>query len=478
MWEFINEKLMKFESCFSRKAAHRWFVIVVIGLMVRSDNLGLTSIIRALGIAPHLYESLIHFFRATSWELANIRKTWINIVAKCGLLYRVNDQMVLIGDGVKQSKEARKMPCVKKLVQESENSAKPHYIFGHMYGAIGILLGSCEKLFCTLLSLRVHDGNETVGAWARDTLCQESHVVRMMHEACQIALGIGSCILLLDRYYLTVPALKALTDLGEKYGQRVLNIVTRAKKNVVVYEKPTARTGRGRPAKKGNALKLQSLFVSEEALFTQTQVTIYGKREEVSFLVKDLLWGQGLYCELRFVLVKFDGSTTILVSTDTTMLPEDIIELYALRFKIESSLREFKQVIAGFYYHFWTAAMPKLNRFVKNDANQKRLLAISSDAQKKAIVNALKAVEGFAMFSCIAMGLLQMGALSFGKTINNCAFRWLRTKSSPTPSEATCADFLRKTIFHNSYFHPNLDITQIISAAQSSNLDSFHDVVA
>jgi hypothetical protein len=31
---------------------------------------------------------------------------------------------VLVGDGVKQSKEAGKMPSVKKLFQESENSSK------------------------------------------------------------------------------------------------------------------------------------------------------------------------------------------------------------------------------------------------------------------------------------------------------------------------------------------------------------------
>ena len=34
-------------------------------------------------------------------------------------------------------KEAKRMPGVKKQFQESENSSKPAYIFGHLFGGIG-----------------------------------------------------------------------------------------------------------------------------------------------------------------------------------------------------------------------------------------------------------------------------------------------------------------------------------------------------
>ena len=55
---------------------------------------------------------------------------------------------VLVGDGVKQSKEGRRMPGVKKLFQESENSAKPDYIHGHMFGGLGILAGAAHSWAC------------------------------------------------------------------------------------------------------------------------------------------------------------------------------------------------------------------------------------------------------------------------------------------------------------------------------------------
>jgi len=187
MWKFINDSLMGFEGCFSRKASHKWFVVVIIGLMIRQDHLGVTSIVRTLMINPQFYECLIHFFRADSWQLCAIRQKWIEIVWKSGLIYRIDGRPLLIGDGVKESKEGRKMPCVAKLVQESANSAKPQYIRGHMFGAIGVLIGTPVKWFCALLSMRLHSGNEVIGKWSGDELAEESHVVRMIRETFEIA---------------------------------------------------------------------------------------------------------------------------------------------------------------------------------------------------------------------------------------------------------------------------------------------------
>jgi hypothetical protein len=64
-------------------------------------------------------------------------------------LVRVDNRYLLAGDGIKVPKEARKMPGVKRLHQESDNSGKAPYIYGHHFGALGILAGSLKK---TLLS--------------------------------------------------------------------------------------------------------------------------------------------------------------------------------------------------------------------------------------------------------------------------------------------------------------------------------------
>jgi metallophosphoesterase superfamily enzyme len=43
-------------------------------------------------------------------------------------------------DGIKISKEADKMPGVKRLHQDSDNSGKAAYIYGHHHPVIGILV--------------------------------------------------------------------------------------------------------------------------------------------------------------------------------------------------------------------------------------------------------------------------------------------------------------------------------------------------
>jgi len=54
----------------------------------------------------------------------------------------------LIGDGVKQAKEAKRMLGVKKQYQESENSSKPEYMFGHLFGGIRFLARNLSKTYC------------------------------------------------------------------------------------------------------------------------------------------------------------------------------------------------------------------------------------------------------------------------------------------------------------------------------------------
>ena len=158
MINFIENILCHFESCFSRRAAFRWFVAIIAGLMLRSDKLGVTSIIRDLALAPGCYEPMLHFFRASSWSLEGIRERWHSAVSRYAPLYKEGNLHVLVGDGVKQSKEGRRMPGAKKLFQESGNSAKPRFIHGHMFGGLGILAGSIRNWACIPLSIRLHDG--------------------------------------------------------------------------------------------------------------------------------------------------------------------------------------------------------------------------------------------------------------------------------------------------------------------------------
>lgn len=460
MWTYINETLLTFRKCFSREATFRWFVTAVVGFMTWQEHKSVTSFVRELYIAPQYYETFLHFFRSNAWQLDELRNHWINIVKSTGLLFYESSMPILIGDGVKQSKEARKMPCVKKLHQESENSSKAAYIFGHMFGGVGILIGNASKLFCLPLSMTIQDGDKQIYRWMHDDNEAESHVVRMIREAANIASMLKPSILLLDRYFLTVPALMAWIDENKQAGSQLLHIITKAKSNAVAYEKPERKKGKGRPPKKGKAIKLKRLFTESKDSFTKTNVKMYGKDEKVSFLCVDLLWGKKLYQELRFVLVNHGSVKSIFVSTNLSFSPEQIIRLYSYRFKIECCFRELKQVVSGFSYHFWSIVMPKLNHFSKSGTDP--LENINTESGKRLIISAYKAIHGFTMVACIAIGLLQICSIRFGATLNNSVVRWLRTKTNNFPSEASVADILRKSIFYMFRFKADLPIIRFI----------------
>ena len=65
MWEYVNSVLMSFRGCFSRRATFCCFVVIVVGLMLRADIAGISSIIRTLALLPVHYEGLVHFFVPT-----------------------------------------------------------------------------------------------------------------------------------------------------------------------------------------------------------------------------------------------------------------------------------------------------------------------------------------------------------------------------------------------------------------------------
>ncbi|MCL1803403.1 MAG: hypothetical protein FWG30_07165 [Eubacteriaceae bacterium] len=439
--KFADRILSKLRPAFSREAAFKWFACIAIAFLCGLGNGGMAGIVRALSLRFGCYCSIEHFFRSTAFCAETLLLYWARAVRELAPLFRLGDgRAVLIGDGVKQAHEGSHMPGVKKHSQQSENSSEPSFIYGHLWGGLGILAEAGALSYCIPLSLTIQNGLAEAFGWIGREERTDSHVVQSVRALCEAAQEIsGGAVGVLDAYFMSVGAVK----MAKEYGT---DLIMRAKPSYVGYERPAElqpgeKRKPGRPRKTGESVKLSSVFESDKASFIAAKAVLYGKEETVLIHSKKLLWGKGLNEELLFVFAITGSGQIVLGCTDTEMPAETALELYSRRFSIESAFKALKQTLNCFGAQFWTKAMPKLDRYAKKGALSP-LEAVKDPKDQEKILRAVEAAERFAAIACIALGTLQMVSMKYAQAGTVPAMRFVRTAHGSAPSvESVAAGF-------------------------------------
>ena len=144
-WWFLVYAL---RSACARTQTFLWMSLCLAGMTTRKDLLGVTSIVRALGLEPVCYDRLLDFFHSPALDLYKLSSAWCALVFRVHpAIVRVNGRPVLAGDGIKVAKAGKKMHAVKKLHQQSDSNTKPEYIFGHSCQAIALLTNALASVF-------------------------------------------------------------------------------------------------------------------------------------------------------------------------------------------------------------------------------------------------------------------------------------------------------------------------------------------
>ena len=246
-------------------------------------------------------------------------------------------------------------------------------------------------------------------------------------------------MLILDAGYVSGEVFKIAKKLTE--AGRYLGIITRGKCTFAGFEERYDDNKKKSGFRYRKSIKLFDLFTTRAKEFITVTLPMYGKDTTVSYLCIDLYWKE-FGDKIRFVLVRFSNKDILLMCSDLTWLPVDIIRAYSYRFKIEGCFKNLKQQIGSFCYHFWTSAMPKFSR------HSVAVLASLLPRSKTRIVQAFNAIEVFVNLSCIAMGILQILALYSPRAVWSHYSGWLRTIHSDIPSEET----VRRTVQHSFFF--------------------------
>jgi len=430
LWNTWLALVNNFESACSRKTTFFWLVVALIGFTIHDDFLGVTSLARGAGLLSKYYTCFLSFFHSSALDLSQLRIAWVNIVfTQFNTLVRINGRCIIIGDGIKVAKEGKKMPGVKFLHQDSESNSKAEYIMGHSLQAVAILAQGLSTFFAVPLVGEIHEG-------IRFSYKDKRTLLDKMFEML-IGLKLPEVYYFVaDKYYCSGRLMKQLVANN-------IHLITMMKHGAMVYYPVKHnKKGRGRPKKYGRGVKLFSLFDSNELKFIKAPMP-NNPKVIIEYAVMELLW-KPLGDFAKFVFVKHPAKgLSVVMSTDLSIAPLDIILAYSLRFKIEVLFKQAVHRLGTFMYRFWLKKMKSRKR----GSGDQQLQFATKDFKDK-VAKKLNAYHVFIQLGFIAQGLIQYLSIYHYQKVWSCFGSWLRTiRKNVLPSEMVVSIAMK-----NSYF--------------------------
>jgi len=417
---------------FSRTRTFLWFAAALAATCVRTDLAGVTSLIRALGLKEACYDRMLDFFHSKAMDREALTCRWVAIVLKVlrPFLYTINGRVVLLADGLKIGKCGRRMPAVKKLFQSSQNNNKAAYIYGHSCQAVAVVVKKACSFMAIPLACRIHEG---IVFSNRD---QRSLLDKLVILLSSLGLMLPY-YMVADSYYAARSIIRPLLDKGQ-------HLISSVRITAVAYEPATQplKPKRGRPKLYGGKVHLRKAFKNKEK-FTAATSPVYGEKDvTLQYRVMDLLW-RPVGVLVRFVLVIHPTrGRKILLCTDLSLDPLQIIELFGIRFKIEVSFKQAIYTVGTYCYHFWMAAMMPIPR---RSGNQ--YLHRKPREYREQVLRKIDAYHAHIQLGCIAQGILQAIAILCTDSVWKHFGSWLRTiRPGILPSELVVSVAMRHTL--------------------------------
>lgn len=431
LWSIWYWCIAQLRPAFSHKRTFLWALLALAGLSIRHDLLGVTSIVRALGLKALAYRSLLHNFHSKAIDVEELGRLWIATVLRIFRPVTQGEYIFLLLDGLKVPKEGRKMPAVKSLHQESNNNSKPAYIMGHSLQCLALLAkGMAGSMAAVPLLAQIHEGI----VWSnRDQRTLNDKAAALLAKL--KAVTRKALLVIADAYYCNAKFIKAITHQG-------CQVITRVRNNASACYLPETpqEKKRGRPQKYGEKVRLASFFDHPE-LFTTAPSQLYDEQGsvELRYYAINLLW-KPIKALMRFILVDHPTrGKAIFATTDLDLDPLVVLQAYGYRQKIELSFKQALHIIGTYSYHFWMKSMDPIRRMSGDQYLHRKTQQYRDDVARK-----LKAYATHIMFGCIAQGVLLHLCLNHGTTVWKNFGSWLRTMNKDrAPSELVAANALR-----------------------------------
>src|ERR1039457_1950584 len=313
LWIHWWEAIWLLRPACSRLRSFMWFVTCVAGLTVRTELLGVTSIVRALNLRACFYNQLLKHFHSGAVKLDEISALWAQVVLRLfSQPVRVNGRVIIVGDGLKTAKCGKQMPAVKLLHQQSDT--KPEYIMGHSLQVVSLLSSAGDSVFAVPLAARIHEGL----VWSnRD---RRTLLDKMLALLDTVAVD-QPFYFVADAYYAAGKIIKGLLAQNNHLLSRVKTNAVASRPHIPPMQK---KKKLGRSKLYGQKVKLKSLLDDPKSMRSAPSPVYGEKNVMISYQVCDLLWRPAGRL-VRFVAVVHPSrGRCLLMCTDLSLDAIDI----------------------------------------------------------------------------------------------------------------------------------------------------------
>lgn len=329
--------VMLFLDCFSHPEGS-YFMGFLWDFMACTEK---KTITRIAGSCPFLFRHVSgwsRFLAKATWNLEALQERLVQFIISCfGEALLFQGQYLVAGiDTTLMPIFGQKMIGVQKWHDHSGNADRGGYIRGHHWGLIGLLVCRASQWICLPLIARLIFGQKEP-AW----VCGEEGVRKATFWDQTLALCVDlarkvkqQLIVIADAYFSKAPFITGL------WKEKII-LISRMRNDAVGWKilPPAEKKQRGRPKTRGEKIHLHKLL---KTMPQQTATILrYGKKELVHFVCTEVFLRE-IPSMVKIVVVKTASHPLILVCSSVLISAEDIIQLYAARFSIETAIEQMK----------------------------------------------------------------------------------------------------------------------------------------
>lgn len=341
--EVVGTFLLSFRDLFTAPS-YRYFCSFIIGLMVLETKHCVTNIILTSNIDKH-WTNFYRFLSRYKWLTQQVSQRLLELI-----IFNIKPE--IDEDGririYAVIDDAHTIKCSKKIYGVSWFARKlkniPKKVFGNCFVCFGLLFQINKRWVLFPISALIYIRKKYIQELPEEEkFKEENKFMTKIELTLKIITGL-TWFKWLHLLVITDGAYAQMKPFVFPLLKKGIDVLGRLRHDAVCFcpSVPIRKEKRGRPRIYGERLNLKEM-ASDKSLFSSEKLFLYGKDVITDLAVKIIIlkgWNRPV---LLVIAKEENGQPIFLFTTDISLPPTRVVELYASRWKIEIGFRELKQ---------------------------------------------------------------------------------------------------------------------------------------